>query len=230
MSESRIDLPVDDGTTLGLHVASPAGAPRAAVFVLQEIFGVNAHMRDVARRFAELGYLAVVPDLFHRQGARWESGYEDSAPGIARAKALTQDHIRADLRATHAHLAKELAGKPVGAVGFCMGGRQAWVANGILPLACAVSFYGSNIPALGELASAQHGPIALLWGGLDKGIDVAQRRAAADLLIEAEKPYAELTFGDAGHGFFCDARAQYQPVAAKQAWAFVRAFLEENLG
>jgi carboxymethylenebutenolidase len=64
---------------------------------------------------------------------------------------------------------------------------------------------------------------------MDKGIDVAQRRAVADLLIEAKKRYVELTFGEANHGFFCDARSQHHPASAKQAWAFVRAFLEENL-
>jgi carboxymethylenebutenolidase len=229
MNASRIDVSADDGTTLGLHVAKPDGAPRAAIMVLQEIFGVNAHMRDVADRFAKLGYLTVVPDLFHRQGAWWESGYADIAPGVQRAQALTQDQIRSDLRATHAWVSKELPQAKVSAVGFCMGGRQAFVANGILPLACAVSFYGSNIPGLADLAAKQSGPIALLWGGMDKGIDVAQRRAVADLLIEAKKTYAELTFGDANHGFFCDARSQHHPASAKQAWAFVKAFLEENL-
>ncbi|MGZ3422827.1 MAG: dienelactone hydrolase family protein [Polyangiales bacterium] len=230
MSESRIDIPVDDGTTLGLHVEKPSGTPRAAIIVLQEIFGVNAHMRSVARRFADLGYLAVVPDLFHRQGAWFESGYQDIAPGAKRAQAITQDEIRADLRATHAHLAKELPGAKIGAVGFCMGGRQAWVANGILPLACAVSFYGSNIPGLGDLAEKQSGPIALIWGGEDHSINAEQRRAVAELLMEAKKPYVELNFGYATHGFFCDARSQYHPVAAKQAWAFVQAFVEAHLG
>lgn len=230
MSASRIDITADDGTTLGLHVARPDGTPRAAIIVLQEIFGVNAHMRDIADRFAKLGYLAVVPDLFHRRGAWFEIGYDEFARGVEQAQAITQDDIRSDLRATHAYVQKELPGAKIGAIGFCMGGRQAFVANGILPLACAVSFYGANIPGLADLAAKQSGPIALVWGGLDKSIDVAQRRAVADLLIEAKKPYVELTFGDANHGFFCDARSAYSPVAAKQAWPFVRAFLEENLG
>lgn len=222
---------VDDGTELGLYVARPAGPPRGGLIVLQEIFGVNPHIRSVADRFAREGYLTVAPDLFHRDGAWFESGYDDYAPGMARASSVTQPQIRSDLRAAHAFVAGELpAGARIGAIGFCMGGRQAFVANGILPLACALSFYGSNIPSLAELAGTQHGPLLLAWGGLDPMIDAAQRRAVADLMGAAKKPFVEATFSDAGHGFFCDARGQYQPVAAKQAWALVCAFLEAHLG
>ena len=224
-------LAVDDGTELGVYVARAAGAPRGGLLVIQEIFGVNAHIRDVTDRFAREGYLAVAPDLFHRDGAWFESGYTDLPPCRARANALTQPQIQADLRAAHAFTAAELgAGAKVGAVGFCMGGRQAFVANGILPLACAISYYGANIPGLADLVPTQSGPVLLFWGGLDHYIDAAQRRAAADLLIAANKPYVDVTFGAADHGFHCDARASYHPVAAKQAWALTKAFLAEHLG
>ncbi len=224
-------LAVDDGTELGIHVARPAGTPRGGLLVLQEIFGVNTHIRDVTERFAREGYLAVAPDLFHRGGAWFESGYADLAPCLARANALTQPQIRADLRASHAYLAADLgADAKVAAVGFCMGGRQAFVANGTLPLACAISYYGAGLPGLADLAPSQSGPVLMFWGGLDKHIDAAQRRAAADLLIAAHKPYVDVTFGAADHGFHCDARASYHPVAARQAWALTRAFLADHLG
>ena len=231
VSSEKKAIAVDDGTELGLYVARPAGAPRGGLVVVQEIFGVNAHIRDVTDRFAREGWLAVAPDLFHREGAWFECAYTDFAAGFARAQAAGQPGIRADLRAAHAFLARELgAGAKIGAVGFCMGGRQAYVANGTLPLACAVSYYGANIPGLAELAPSQSGPMLMFWGGLDKHIDAAQRRAAADLFIAAGKPYVDVTFGAADHGFHCDARGSYHPVAAKQAWALTTAFLREHLG
>ncbi len=226
MKTERRNLAVDDGTELGVYVAEPDAAPRGALIVLQEIFGVNAHIRDVTERFAREGYLAVAPDLFHRIEPWWESGYADIQPGVQKAMATTQDHIRADLRATHGML----SGMKTAAVGFCMGGRQAYVANGILPLACAVSFYGSNMVGLPDLAAHQSGPLLLLWGGRDKSIDVNQRRAVADMLSGAEKPFVEANFSDSPHGFFCDQRSAYNPVAAKQAWALVTAFLAQHLG
>lgn len=231
ITTERTSLAVDDGTELGVFVARPPGAPRGGLLVLQEIFGVNAHIRDVTERFAREGFVAVAPDLFHREGAWFESGYTDLGPCRARASALTQEQLRADLRAAHAFLAADLgAGAKIGAVGFCMGGRQAFVANGTLPLACAVSYYGANIPGVADLAPTQSGPLLLFWGGLDAHIDAAQRRAAADLLIAAKKPYVDVTFGAADHGFHCDARASHHPVAAKQAWALTTAFLREHLG
>jgi carboxymethylenebutenolidase len=218
-------LTVDDGTELGVYVVEPAGTPRGAVIVLQEIFGVNSHIRDVTERFAREGYLAVAPDLFHRIEPWWEGSYGDFKAGVEKAMATSQDHIRADLRATHAMLGS----MKTAAVGFCMGGRQAYVANGILPLACAISFYGSNIVGLPELAPKQSGPLLLLWGGRDKGIDVNQRRATVDLMIGAERPFVETTFSDAEHGFFCDQRSAYNPAAAKQAWALATSFLATHL-
>lgn len=231
IATERLDVPADDGTSVGLYIARPEGSPRGGIIVLQEIFGVNPHIRDVTERFAREGYLAAAPDLFHRQGTWYEGSYTDFAPSRERANQASQDNIRADLRATHAWLAKQLPAiaARIASIGFCMGGRQSFVANGVLPLACAVSFYGSNIPPLGELAASQSGPFMAVWGGLDKGIDLAQRRAVFDLLNGANKPFVDITFSDADHGFFCDMRSHYQPVAARQAWALVKAFFDEHL-
>lgn len=227
----RIQISAGDGTDVGLYIAHPGGTPRAGLLVMQEIFGVNDHIRDVTRRFAREGYLAVAPDLFHRAGEWFEGRYDEFPPALAKAHATTQDHIRADLRAAYGWLASALpAGARAGAIGFCMGGRVAFVANGILPLACAVSFYGANIPAsLSDLAATQSGPLLLFWGGRDAMIDAAQRRGTADLLAAAGKPYVDVTFGDADHGFFCDARDKYHPPSARQALSLTRAFLEEHL-
>jgi carboxymethylenebutenolidase len=217
-NETR-NVSVDDGTDLGLYFVHPDGEARGAVIVLQEIFGVNAHIKEVCEKLAREGYVAVAPDLFHRTGPWWTGEYTDFAAGVERAQKTTQDNIRADLRATHAAVATN----KVAAVGFCMGGRQAYVANGILPLRCAVSFYGGNLVGLPELAKTQSGPLLTLWGGRDRMIDVTQRRAVADML--AHHAHVDITFNDADHGFFCDHRKSFHAAAAAQAWPLVTAFL-----
>jgi len=228
-SETR-SVAVDDGTEVDLYLAHPSGTPRGGLIVLQEIFGVNAHIQDVTRRLAAEGWLAAAPDLFHRQERGFQSGYEDIAPGARFAQATTQAEIRADIRATFAELRRMLGGQAkIGAIGFCMGGRQAYVANGILPLACAISFYGSNIVGLPELAATQSGPVLLLWGGRDPMIDAAQRRAVADMLHAANGPFVEASFDAASHGFYCDARSAYHPESAAVAWALAKAFLDTHL-
>jgi carboxymethylenebutenolidase len=220
----------DDGTELGLYVARPNGQARGALIVLQEVFGVNDHVRDLTRRFAEEGYLCAAPDLFHRTGEWFEGSASDFKAAVARAQATTQPNIRSDLRATHDFLREEVsAARKIGAVGFCMGGRQAFVANGILPLSCAISFYGSNVAGLPDLAPTQSGPAMFLWGARDAHIDLAQRRTVVDLFTAAQKPYVDITFGDADHGFFRDGSAQYHEPSARQAWALVRAFLDVHL-
>lgn len=219
------NVSVDDGTELGIFFAHPDGEPRGAVIVLHEIFGVNQHMHDVCNKLARDGYIAAAPDLFHRSGPWFTAEYTDYAPGVQRGNETTQDNIRADLRATHGALQTT----KIAALGFCMGGRQAYVANGILPLACAVSFYGGNLIGLPDLADKQSGPLLTLWGGRDRMIDVAQRRGVADMLAAANKPHADITFSDADHGFFCDHRKSYNPLAAAQAWPLVTAFLASHM-
>lgn len=235
ISTERVTVPVDDGTDIDLYVARPeADSDRhAGVLVLQEIWGVNSHIRDVTDRFARMGYTAVAPDMFHRSARNFEAPYSDMA-GMAHAKAITPDGARADLVAAHAWLRAQVAEGTdtpgLAVVGFCMGGRLAWVANALLPFSCAVSFYGGGIASAHlDLAAAQRAPVLLLWGGKDKHIKREDRRAVADALEGAGKPFLELNFGHADHGFFCDQRASYDAGAAREAWGLVSAFLTSNV-
>src|ERR1700694_5340234 len=117
---------VSDGTSMRLYVARPAGAaPTRGLLVMQEAFGVNAHIRDVTERFAREGFLAVAPELFHRTGAGFEGKYDDFGSAIAHMKELRDPAMEADFRAAHDWLrANGIAGSsPIGAIGFCMGGR-----------------------------------------------------------------------------------------------------------
>ncbi len=226
-----IDVPSTDGGTLGLYIARPAAAGdvKAGVIVLQEIWGVNAHIRDVTDRFARLGYLAAAPDVFHRTARRFEAPYSDMS-GMQHAKSLTPEGVRADLVTTHAHVTRELGeDAPVASVGFCVGGRLSFTANAFLPLAAAVCFYGGGIASSLDLAPAQHGPLLLFWGGKDTLISREDRRATADALEAAGKRFTEVNVGHAQHGFFCDQRPTYDAEAAKEAWGLVTAFLKTNL-
>lgn len=220
-----------DEQELSLYVARPASAGdvQAAVIVLQEIWGVNAHIRDVSDRLARLGYLVAAPDVFHRSAQRFEVPYTDRS-GVEHAGKLTPEGVRADLEATHAYLARELGeGGKIASLGFCMGGRLSFVANAMLPLAAGISFYGGGIAGQLELAPAQHGPLLLFWGGKDAHITREHRRATADALEAAGKRFTEVNVGHAQHGFFCDQRPSYDAEAAKEAWGLVTAFLASNL-
>jgi carboxymethylenebutenolidase len=225
---------VGDGTSMRMYVARPAGAAAArGLLVMQEAFGVNAHIRDVTERFAREGFLAVAPELYHRTGAGFEGRYDDFGSAEVHLKGLRDPNLEADFRAAYDWLrANGLASScPIAAIGFCMGGRAAVLAGITLPLECAVSFYGGGIapnprtPGFLNRISDLRSPVLLFWGGRDQHIPADQRGAVTDALKAARKNYVNVEFSEADHGFFCDARPSYNPVAAAQAWPLTLAFL-----
>lgn len=230
MSE-RVTLTTNDGGSMDAYVARPhSGAARSpGIIVFQEGFGVNAHIRDVADRFAQIGFTAIAPELFHRTARGFEGSYTDF-PAIAPHMApLTREALEADADAAHGWLAaeKSVDAARIAAVGFCLGGKTTYIANSRLPLCAAVSFYGGGIaPDLLPLAAEQHGPILMFWGGLDAHILPEHYRAVADALTAAKKTHEQVVFSQADHGFFNDAKASYNPKAAPQAWALVQSFLK----
>jgi carboxymethylenebutenolidase len=227
-------LQVSDGTTMRAWVARPSkGAAHPGILVFQEAFGVNAHIRDIARRFASEGYLAIAPELFHRTGPGFEGRYDDFPSVVPHMRSLTDVGMEADQRAAHDWLhANGAADSRISAAGYCMGGRAAFLAALTLPLACAISYYGGGIAPnannrglLGRISELQ-APILFFWGGRDKHITPDQIRAVTDALRAAGKSFVNVEISDADHGFFCDARASYNPAAAAQAWPLTLAFLK----
>jgi carboxymethylenebutenolidase len=227
-----VTVPVDDGTTMRLFVARHASAgPHPALLVCQEAFGVNPHIRDVTMRFAGQGYVAVAPELYHRTGTGVEGRYDDFSAMQEHFGALNTGDMAADLRAAHEWLGEqaEVDASRIAAIGYCMGGRAAFLANAELPLRAAVSYYGGGIAQqLLDRVDDLHGPQLLCWGGLDKHIAPEQTRAIDDALRAAKKPYTTVTFGEGDHGFFCDARSAYNPAVASDAWALTLAFLKRT--
>ncbi len=224
-----VTIPVADGTSMNAYVAKPASLGSGpGIVVFQEAYGVNGHIRDVAERFAALGMLAVAPELFHRTATGFEANYGDSQAVRPHMNALTREGLEADIDAVYGWLSREGAVVPgeFAAIGFCMGGRVAYMANARIPMRAAISFYGGGIaPDLLPLALEQRGPILMFWGGLDAHIPPEQYRAVADALTDAGVTHEQVVFGQADHGFFCDQRASYNPIASRQAWAMLKEFL-----
>ena len=219
------DLRADDGTSLRAFVARPDGQATRGLIVFQEAFGVNAHIRDVTQRFAAEGYLAIAPELFHRTAPGFECGYSEFALTTPHLQAITEQGLDADVRAAFGWLEREGVGGNSAAVGYCLGGRAAFVANSGVPLKAAASYYGGRIPPLIGRAPKLSGPMLFFWGGLDHHIPDADRQAVVSGVRDAGKVFVNVIFSDADHGFFCDARASYHPAAAAQAWSLTKTFL-----
>ncbi len=236
ITTETVTLNVSDGTSMPAYVARPTSpGPHPGILVMQEAFGVNAHIKDVTERFAREGYTAIAPALFHRTDGHFEGEYTNFGAAMPHMQALTDDGQTADIQAAYQWITTDGGASAVASTGYCMGGRASFLAGILLPLKASVSHYGGGIapspeggffPELLSKASGLQAPILLFWGGKDEHIGTAAVRAVEDALIAAKKPYAQMVFSEADHGFFCDARASYNPEAARQAWALTLEFLK----
>ncbi len=226
-------IEVIDGSTMRAYVARPPASGKfPALLIFQEAYGVNAHIRSVADRFAAEGYIALAPELFHRTAPGFEGDYQNFNSVRPLLEALTDAGLEADIYASFDWLSHDASVDThrIGSVGFCMGGRASFLANAIVPLKGAISFYGGNIAqSLTHLAPQLHGPALLLWGGQDKRILPEHIRTVVDALRAAKKPYTNIEFSEAEHGFFCDARSSYHKESAEQAWIVALNFLKTHV-
>jgi carboxymethylenebutenolidase len=228
--KEKVKLAVSDGTRMAAYVARPEhGGPHPGLLLFQEAFGVNRHIRGVSDRFAAEGYVVIAPELFHRTAPPgFEGSYTDFAALRPHYEAVTIETAEADLRSAYEWLSSNTRVKSgeISSVGFCMGGRVSFLANSLVPLRTAVSFYGGGIASgLLDRAAKLGAPSLLIWGGLDKRITAEYRKAVTDALSAQQKVYVNVEFSRADHGFFCDERAAYEPHSARQAWALTLEFL-----
>jgi len=218
-----VTLQAADGHDFSAYVARPEGEPIAALLVVQEIFGVNAHIRSVADGYSKDGFLAIAPALFDRYERGVELAYEgaDMQKAMSFIPKLDTDKAIADVAAA-VEFAKETTGKKVGIIGYCWGGTLAWVAAARLPIATAVGYYGGNI--VNYVNEKPTVPVLLHFGKQDAHIP-----AEGVEKVHAAYPEVEIYWYDAGHGFNCDARGSFDAPSAKQARERSLAFLKKNL-
>jgi carboxymethylenebutenolidase len=222
-----VDLKAADGFVFPAYVAQPAGTPKGAVVVLQEIFGVNSHIRAVADGYAAAGYLAVAPSTFHRVKPGVELGYkeDDMSAGFAlktAVEALPAPGVLQDIQAAIKYAAS--AGK-VGIVGYCWGGLLSWRSACLLDgLSAAVTYYGGGMTTPDESARHPKVPVLSHFGDQDHWIPLDSVEA-----FKKSHPEVEVHVYKANHGFNCDQRGSWEPTAAQQARERSLAFFDKHL-
>jgi carboxymethylenebutenolidase len=220
-----------------LYEARPDQGTGRGLVVIQEAFGVNDHIREVTRRFADQGFHAVAPAIFHRAGGG-TAPYGDFAKVMPLFEGLTDEGILMDIDASLAHLREAgLRDAQIGLVGFCFGGRVAFLAAARRAIGAAAGFYGGGIvtarrggfpPLVGEARSLRT-PFLGLFGDRDQGIPVEDVEQLREALRTAPKPAEIVRYPEAEHGFFCNERPSYHEASSKDAWQRTLAFFEAHL-
>ncbi len=220
-----ITLTAKDGHSLGAYRADPSGTAKGGIVVIQEIFGVNGHVRDLVDKFAGHGYAAIAPALFDRTEAGVQLGYDEVSFGRGRdlRGSLNDDVILADVDAAVSAVSD--AGK-VGLIGYCFGGYVAWVsACGLDSLACSVSCYGGGVAARAANDTPRC-PVQFHLGDKDHAIPMGDVQKIRD----AHPDVPSFVYDDAAHGFCCDDRDVYNPGACERAHGRALALFAEHLG
>ena len=225
--DSFIDLQADDGTTFRAYVTEPTVNPIGGIVLLQEIFGVNEHIRAVADSYAAEGYRVVAPATFHRVQPAVELGYTeaDMTTGFGyktAVEALPAPGVMADIQAAIEHAAE---GGKVGILGFCWGGLLAWrSACELNGLSAAVPYYGGGMTVGNELLRQPRVPVLAHFGDQDHWIPLDTIEA-----FRQAHPEVEVQVYAANHGFNCDQRGSYNKEAAQLARQRTLAFFKQHL-
>ncbi len=232
----------NQGVEIESYLAEPiAEGPFPGIVVLQEIFGVNAHIRDVTKRLARMGYVAIAPALYQRLAPGFETGYTPDAVQLGRDyKVQTKaDELLSDIQAAIDHLKQRANVNPqaIGCIGFCFGGHVAYLAATLSDIRATASFYGAGIthwcpgegaPTLARTADIS-GTLYAFFGMNDASIPPEHVDAIEQALTQHHIPHRIWRYAGADHGFFCDQRASYNPTAASAAWQTVQTLFEQTL-
>jgi carboxymethylenebutenolidase len=237
----------DTGATINAgsvpsYLARPEGDGRfPALLVFFEAFGLNDHIRRICERLAGEGYVAIAPDFYHRQPPPRVTAYADRENTLKLAERLTDDDAMSDVGAAIDYLKAKpfVQAAQIGAVGFCLGGRLAFLSACRFPdIRTAVSFYGGRIGSEGRFAGqtaiplneaeAISGPLLLFFGGRDANIPLEEVKRIEARLQELNKEAEVIVYPEAGHGFFCDERDSYNAEAARDAWGRTQRFLRQR--
>ncbi len=225
-----ISLPTAGGA-MDAYLALPPGGSGPGLLLLQEIFGVNPHIRLLAEQYALAGFVVLAPDVFWRQATRIELGYgaDDRQRGIDLAGALQAPEVLTDLQAAVAALRTrpEVSGAKVGVIGYCMGGRLAYTAAALTDVDAAVSYYGGGIAGQLALAAQVNCPMQFHFAGSDNHIPPEAVAAVREAF--AGKPAEIFEYPGSAHGFNCWARASYHAPSSALALGRSLTFLAQRL-
>ena len=246
ISAQQIDYPVpteaqdaSPATKVAAYLAMPAASGQfPGIVVLQEIFGVNTHIRAVTERIASMGYVAIAPELFDRIAPGFETGYTSADVELGRsyAQQTSASQLLADIQAAIDYLKTLPQVAPqFGCIGFCFGGHVAYLAATLPEIGVTASFYGAGIttytPGGGEPSVSQSGAIAgtmyMFFGMDDASIPPAQIAEIDTMLTQHDIPHQIWQYPGAEHGFCCDLRASYNPTAAQAAWQHVEELFQQ---
>ena len=236
VSSSTVQLNTSDGK-MDAYVAQPKdGGSYPGVVVIQEAFGVNDHIKKVTDRLAGEGYVAIAPDIFHREAERLIP-YSDMSKAIATLQRVQDPKAMEDVGAAIAHLKsqKNVKSGSIGVVGFCMGGRLTYLtaAHHANDVKAAVPYYGGGIPMGNPSPLSRTGeikcPMYLFFGGKDQLIPLAQVDQIKGELTNKKVAFQMNVYPDAGHGFNCDDRGSYHEASAKDAWEKTKSFFGQHL-
>ncbi|MBD2301053.1 dienelactone hydrolase family protein [Nostoc sp. FACHB-87] len=238
---NRVKVPNGD-LQIDAYLAEPVKEGKfPAVIVIQEIFGVNIHIREVAERLANEGYVAIAPALFQRTAPGFDAGYtpDDIQRGRAAKDQTKAEEILSDIQAAIAYLRTlpNVKGDAIGSIGFCFGGHVVYLAATLPDIKATASFYGGGIPNStpggGEptitRTSEIKNPIYAFFGTEDKGIPLEQTEQVEAELQKHRIPHHIFRYSGAEHGFFCNHRASYNAEAAADAWKQVLELFQKNL-
>jgi len=237
LTVGEVKIPVPDGEIPGYRAMPAEGGPFATVLVVQEVFGVHEHIKDICRRLAKSGYFAVAPALYARQGdVSQMTDVQDILKVVAK---VPEPEVAADFDSTVAWAAG--TGKAdtakLGITGFCWGGRQVWLYCAHNPkVKAGVAWYGplerdkSEMTPMNpiDLVPQLKVPVLGLYGGADDGIPMAQIQAMRDALKAADNPSEIVVYPDTPHGFNADYRPSYRPEQAKDGWKRLLAWFKDH--
>ena len=216
-----IEITAKDNHQFSAYISQPSGKPKAGIVIIQEIFGVNAHIKEVTDLYASKGYLCIAPSLFDRIEKNVTLNYDEI--GVSKGRNLKELCDKDALKDIEASISVVSSAGKVGVIGYCWGGSLSWkIACEASNLSASVCYYGGDIPKLKDLKPNCN--VLTHFGELDKGIPINEVK-----IFEKTKPEVLTYTYPADHGFNCDHRSQYNKVCADIALDRTLKFLEKNL-
>ena len=236
VTNSTVQLNTPDGK-MDSYVAQPKdGGTYPGIVVIQEAFGVNSHIKKVTERIAAEGYVAIAPDIFHRESERLIP-YSDMAKAIATMQRVVDSKAMEDVAAAIAHLKSQsnVKASSIGVIGFCMGGRLTYLAaaHHANDIKAAVPYYPGGLTMGNPSPLSRTGeikcPMYLFFGAKDQLIPMDQVGQINTELTSKKVAFQMKIYPEAGHGFFCDERGSYHEASAKDAWEKTKSFFAQHL-